>query len=134
VDVGRFELFASVFVVLRGPGGEPLLRTTELDGELACRAAIHGIRLNAAVRERYERRCAAHGGRYFVLKNAWGDALGFSPIFDSELGCERAITSTMACAAHALVVRATPITRELDARPAEDPIPIDRRISRGSRS
>ena len=132
--MGRFELFASVFVVLRGPSGEPLLRTTELDGELACRAAIHGIRLNAGVRERYERRSAAEGGRYFVLKNVWGDALGFSPIFDSELGCERAITTTMACAAHALVVRATPITREVDALPAAERSDTDRRIIRGSRS
>jgi hypothetical protein len=114
-------MFASVFVVLRGGDGEPLLRTPELDGDLACRAAIMSIRLNAVVRERYQRRAAAQGGRYFVLTDPWGDPLGFSPLFDSEDGCEAAIHATMDCAAHALVVRATPITREVDALPRRDP-------------
>ena len=113
--MGRFEIFASVFVVLRGPSGEPLLRTTELDGELACRAAIMEIRLNATVRERFQRRASAHGGRYFVLMDPFGDALGFSPLFDSRSGCEHAVATTMGCAEHAVVVRATRMARAGDA-------------------
>ncbi|HET6582446.1 MAG TPA: hypothetical protein VFG69_03340 [Nannocystaceae bacterium] len=113
--MGRFELFASLFVVLRGPDGEPLLRTTELDGELACRHVVREIRRHAPIARRYSRRDAAHGGRYFVLQDEYGRALGFSPLFDSVDGCERAIAATMDCAAEAMLVRAVPTPAEQGA-------------------
>ena len=132
--MGSFEIFASVFVVLRGSSGEPLLRTMELDGDVACSHAISAIRSNAVVRERYQRRADAQGGRYFVLTDPWGDALGFSPLFDSEAGCAAAIAATMDCAAGAFVVRATPLTRDrdVDAPPAAEPASSGA-INRGSR-
>jgi hypothetical protein len=108
-------MFASVFVVLRGPTGELLLRTTELDGEDACSAAVTWIRASAGLASRYRRRLAPQGGHYFELVDAHGHALGFSPLFDSDIGCEAAIAATMACASQAIVVHATPITREMEA-------------------
>jgi hypothetical protein len=114
-NVGRFELFSSLFVVLRGPQGEPLLRTNELDGELACRATVLAIRLSAPIAARYSRRDAAQGGRYFVLHDPWGRALGFSPLFDSVDGCEEAIAATIECASEATIVRAAPTPAEFDA-------------------
>lgn len=106
-----------MFVVLRGPLGEPLLRTTELDGELACRSTVLAIRLNAPVAARYARRDAAQGGRYFVLHDPSGRALGFSPLFDSVDGCEAAIAATVGCAGDAMLVRVAPTPPEFDALP-----------------
>jgi hypothetical protein len=106
-----------LFVVLRGSNGELLLRTTELDGELACRSTVLAIRQNAQTAARYARRDAAQGGRYFVLHDASGCELGFSPLFDSVDGCERAIAATIACASDAMLVRVAPTPAEFDALP-----------------
>jgi hypothetical protein len=116
VTVGRFELFASLFVVLRGPAGEPLLRTPEQDGEVACRATVIAIRRHAPVADRYERQFAPEGGQYFVLRDRSGRALGFSPLFDSDAGYETAVATTMACAGSAPVVRVTADKRGPAAR------------------
>lgn len=97
-----------MYVVLEGPDGSTLLRTPLLHGQLACRATILSMRMNALLEEAYERGTTAAGDAIFTLRATDGPLLATSPPYPNTEARERAIEAVRRCAPWAIVTHVSP--------------------------
>ena len=111
-----FRICGSLFVVLEGPDGRPLLRTPRLTGQMACRAAIASLRLVTLLDERYHRYRTSDGGFAFAMRRPGAGVLAWSCAFADEEERERAIDVVRRGAPTAAVVQSPVGAFELDPR------------------
>jgi hypothetical protein len=78
---------------LKGGNGEVILTSETYVAKAAAKDSIASVRANALIDARYDRRVAANGQRYFVLKALNGQVLGTSETYSSAQAMEDGIAA-----------------------------------------
>src|SRR4051812_29099385 len=97
---GKFELNTSTngkyFFNLKASNGQVILSSEIYESKSAAENGIESVKTNAADDVRYDRRTAANGDPYFVLKAANGQEIGRSELYKSNAAMENGIESVKA--------------------------------------
>lgn len=79
---------------LRARNGEIILRSSEgYTSKQGCQGGIASVKINAPFDEPYDRRTAANGQYYFILRARNGEALGMSEMYQTTSGRENGIAA-----------------------------------------
>lgn len=81
------------FFNLKAGNGDVLLTGETYHAKSGAQKGIESVKINAPDDARYERKTAANGEPYFVLKGANGEPLGRSETYSSNTAMENGITS-----------------------------------------
>jgi uncharacterized protein len=94
---GKFELYKSTNgqfrFRLKAGNGEKILASEGYVYKSSAENGIQSVKTNAPNDNRYDRRTASNGSRYFVLKAANGEIIGTSEMYASASGMEGGIAS-----------------------------------------
>jgi uncharacterized protein YegP (UPF0339 family) len=94
---GKFELNTSsngkFFFNLKASNGQIILSSEMYDTKSGAENGIASVKKNAADDARYDRRTAANGDPYFVLKAANGEQIGRSETYKSAAAMENGVES-----------------------------------------
>lgn len=78
---------------LKAGNGQVILSSEGYSTKAACENGIESVRKNATDDSRYEKKQAANGSPYFVLKAANGQVIGNSEMYESNAACENGMAS-----------------------------------------
>ena len=105
---GKFELNTSsngkFFFNLKASNGEIILSSEMYESKSGAENGIASVQKNAGDDGRYDRRTAANGEPYFVLKAGNGEEIGRSETYSSTAAMENGINSVKNNAAGASIV------------------------------
>ena len=94
---GKFELKTAangkVHFNLKAGNGQIILSSEMYETKAAAQNGIASVQKNAAEEGRYERRKAANGDPFFVLKAGNGEQIGRSETYSSDSAMEHGIDS-----------------------------------------
>ena len=94
---GKFELNTAAngkfFFNLKASNGQTILSSEMYESRGAAQNGIESVKKNAADDARYDRRNAANGDPYFVLKAGNGEQIGRSETYSSAAAMENGIES-----------------------------------------
>ena len=94
---GKFELKAAAngkfHFNLKAGNGQIILSSEMYETKAAAQNGIASVQKNAAEEGRYERRKAANGDPFFVLKAGNGEQIGRSETYSSDSAMENGIDS-----------------------------------------
>lgn len=94
---GKFELKRSkddkFYFNLKAGNGQVILSSQRYGARADAEGGIESVRTNAASPQRFERKTAANGDPYFVLKAANGQVIGKSEMYSSSSAMENGISS-----------------------------------------
>ncbi|MEN4905210.1 YegP family protein [Luteimonas sp. TWI1437] len=96
---GRYVLSRSgdqYHFVLKASNGEPILSSERYTTKANALGGITSVRNNSPIDARYEKRTAANGQFYFVLKASNGEPIGTSETYTSSAGRDAGIASVKA--------------------------------------
>jgi uncharacterized protein YegP (UPF0339 family) len=104
---GKFELNTSsngkFFFNLKAGNGEIILSSEMYESKSSAENGIASVKKNAGDDDRYDRRTAANGDPYFVLKAGNGEPIGRSETYSSSAAMENGIDSVKKNAADAQI-------------------------------
>lgn len=92
---------------LNASNGQTILTSEGYKAKSGCANGIASVKKNASDDSKYERKTAANGKSYFVLKATNGQVIGTSQMYADASGCEKGIASVKANAADAAVEELT---------------------------
>jgi uncharacterized protein YegP (UPF0339 family) len=112
MNSARFVVFKSTqnqqhYFRLQAANGEPLLASEGYTSKQGCLNGIQSVRSNAPIQERFEKRTAADGRFYFVLKAANGEITGVSETYTTSAGRDAGIRAVQTAAAVAILIDQT---------------------------
>jgi len=81
------------YFILKAGNGETILSSEMYTSKSARDNGIESVKKNASVDERYEKKTAANGKHYFVLKAANHQVIGNSELYESASGRDNGIES-----------------------------------------
>jgi uncharacterized protein YegP (UPF0339 family) len=94
---GKFELKTAAngkfHFNLKAGNGQIILSSEMYDTKVAAENGIASVTKNAGEEARYERRKAANGSPFFVLKAGNGEVIGRSEMYSSDAAMETGIES-----------------------------------------
>jgi uncharacterized protein len=104
---GKFELNTSAngkfFFNLKASNGQIILSSEMYESKSAAQNGIESVKKNAGDDARYDRRTAANGDPYFILKAGNGEQIGRSETYKSSAALENGIESVKANAPDAQI-------------------------------
>ena len=104
---GKFELNTSsngkFFFNLKAGNGEIILSSEMYESKSSAENGIASVKKNAGDDDRYDRKTAANGDPYFVLKAGNGEPIGRSETYSSSAAMENGIDSVKKNAADAQI-------------------------------
>jgi uncharacterized protein YegP (UPF0339 family) len=104
---GKFELNTSsngkFFFNLKAANGQIILSSEMYESKSAAENGIESVKKNAGDDARYDRRTAANGEPYFVLKAVNGEEIGRSETYSSAAALENGIESVKTNAPEAAI-------------------------------
>lgn len=93
----KYEVYegknGEIYFRLTASNGEPILSSEGYKSKDACMNGIESVKKNASDESRFEKKTAADGRFYFVLKAANHQIIGSSQMYKSEDGCDNGIQS-----------------------------------------
>jgi uncharacterized protein YegP (UPF0339 family) len=105
---GKFELNTAsngkFFFNLKAANGQIILSSEMYESRSAAQNGIESVKKNAADDARYDRRTAANGDPYFVLKAGNGEQIGRSETYKTAAAMENGIASVKTNAPDASIV------------------------------
>jgi uncharacterized protein YegP (UPF0339 family) len=78
---------------LQAGNGQVILTSEGYTSKSGCMNGVESVRKNSADENRFERKTAANGKFYFVLKASNGQVIGNSQMYESESGRDNGIES-----------------------------------------
>jgi len=104
---GKFELNTSsngkFFFNLKASNGQTILSSEMYETKSAAENGIASVKKNAGDEARYDRRTAANGEAYFVLKAGNGEEIGRSETYTTAAAMENGIESVKTNAPEAAI-------------------------------
>lgn len=88
---------------LKAGNGEVILVSEGYNAKAGCSNGIESVKENSQVDARYEKKTAASGKHYFVLKAGNGQAIGHSEMYESISGRDNGINAVKSNAPAAVV-------------------------------
>jgi len=105
---GKFELNTSsngkFFFNLKAGNGETILSSEMYESKSGAENGIASVKTNSGNDDRYDRKTAANGQPYFVLKAGNGEPIGRSESYSSNSAMENGIESVKKNAPDAAIV------------------------------
>jgi uncharacterized protein len=95
------------YFVLKADNNQVIMTSEGYTTKAGCENGIESVKVNALEAIRFDKKKAANGKFYFILKAGNGQIIGLSQMYESEEGCQNGVDSVIEGVQKAVIVDQT---------------------------